>query len=588
MSGYDDRVRYGSDLMADVLRSLDIKYAALNPGSTFRGLHDSIVNFLGNSKPEIILCCHEEIAVSMAQGYGKAAGKPMAAIVHNVVGLLHATMAIYNAWLDEAPLLVLGGTGPMAIEKRKPWIDWIHTALVQGNAVRDFVKWDDQPFSLASVPDSLLRAHQIATTDPQGPVYICLDMGLQEEPVSDEIRLPHLKRYPNPSPPQADTATIERVAELLVGAKNPVVIADYMGRNPGAVASLVELAELLALPVIDAAGRFNFPNTHPLDLTWAQGELLKDADVVLALDVYDLSQYLTDVKRGTRQIGQQIPENCQVVHITLQHLAVKSWAQSFGKLVPVDMPITADTALALPALTAACRKLLAGKEPAEITRRFERLRARHEALRQQWQGVAESDRDKSPLSVPWLLTQVWDVIKNEDWALVNDDVNAWARRLWDWERPYQYAGSNAGSTSLGTGLGHALGVALAHQPEGRLCIDLQKDGDLLYTPSALWTAAHHHIPLLVIMDNNRRYHNSEQMVEQIARARGRPVENSHIGTFLDKPPVDYAGLARSFGLYGEGPIENTEELRPALERAVRVVKDKHQLALVDVVTRPSR
>src|SRR3990172_1059551 len=174
MNRSNSQARYGSDVMADMLRLLDIDYAATMPGSTFRGLHDSIVNHLGNNKPEIILCNHEEIAVSMAHGYGKVAGKPMAAVVHNVVGLLHASLAIYNAWLNEAPMLVIGATGPMDTEKRRPWIDWIHTALVQGNAVRDYVKWDDQPSSLAGVLDSFIRAHQIATTDPKGPVYLCL------------------------------------------------------------------------------------------------------------------------------------------------------------------------------------------------------------------------------------------------------------------------------------------------------------------------------------------------------------------------------------------------------------------------------
>ena len=325
MNSGDSQARYGSDVMADMLRLLDIKYAIINPGSTFRGLHDSIVNHLGNNNPEIILCAHEGVAVSMAHGYGKVAGKPAAAMVHNVVGLLHGSMAIYNAWLDEAPMLVIGGTGPMAIEKRRPWIDWIHTALVQGNVVRDYVKWDDQPNSLAGVPDSFIRAYQIATTDPRGAVYICLDAGLQEELLTDKVPLPSMERYPNPSSPQVDAGTIDLVARLLVEATNPVVIADYMGRNPEALASLVALAELLALPVIDGGGRFNFPNTHPLDLTGAEKELLEEADVVLALDVKHLSQYLSTVQLDTRQTVSIIPEKCRAIHFTPQHLTTKSW-----------------------------------------------------------------------------------------------------------------------------------------------------------------------------------------------------------------------------------------------------------------------
>ncbi|MBI4283630.1 MAG: thiamine pyrophosphate-binding protein [Chloroflexi bacterium] len=584
MNRRNSQVRYGSDMMADMLRRLGIDYAAINPGSTFRGLHDSIVNYLGNTKPEIILCNHEGIAVAIADGYGKVAGKPMAAIVHNVVGLLNATNAIYNSWMSDSPMLILGGTGPMAIEKRRPGIDWIHTALVQGNVVRDYVKWDDQPSSLAGVPDSFIRAYQIATTDPRGPVYICLDAELQETSLSEKVTLPPMERYPNPSPPQADTATINRVAKLLVEAANPVVIVGHMGRNPEAVASLVSLADLLALPVIDGGGSFNFPNTHPLDLTDAEKELLEEADVILALDVHDLSQHLQSTARyDTRLSSSILSPKCQVIHCTLHHLATRSWSQAYGKLVAVDIPVAADSALVLPLLTTACRRLLTEKRRARLKSRFDSLKAKHEAMRQHWQTVAANERSKSPIALSWLAKEVWEAVKDEDWALVSGPLGGWARRLWDWEKPYQYVG---GSGGLGCGLGYALGAALAHRPQGRLCIDFQPDGDFLFTPAALWTAAHHQIPLLVIMNNNRTYYNSELHQEITAKARERSVESKKIGTVIDGPAVDYAGLARSFGLYGVGPIEKPEELRPALEEAIRVVKDKQLLALVDVVTEP--
>ncbi|MFC1957437.1 thiamine pyrophosphate-binding protein [Chloroflexota bacterium] len=584
MNHSDSQGRYGSDVMAGMLRKLDIEYAFINPGASYRGLHDSIVNYLGNNKPEIILCNNEVIAVAMAHGYGKIAGKPAAAMLHNVVGLLHGTMAIYNAWLDEAPILVVGATGPVDSEKRRPWIEWIHTALIQGSVVRDYTKWDDQPGSIAGVPDSFIRAYQIATTDPQGPVYICLDVGLQEEKLTNEVPLPTMERYSNPTPPQVDKATIDRVANLLVGATNPVVITDYTGRNPGAVDSLIAVAELLALPVIDAGGRFNFPNIHPLDLTGAEKELLKDSDVVLALDVQDLSRYLIAHKGDTRQNDDIISEKCQIIHFTLQHLGIKSWAPAYGKLHPVDITVAADTSLALPVLTAACRELLTEKRRTELQKRFDTLKIRHETIRKQWQTVAENGQGKIPITLPYLAGQVWEVVKNEDWALVNDSCRGWARRLWDWDKPYQYIGTSG----LGCGMGHSLGAALAHQPEGRLCIDFQPDGDFLYTAAALWTAAHHNIPLLVIVNNNRSYFNSERHQDTMATGRERNRENKGVGTRIENPPVDFATLARSFSLHGIGPIENPDDLRPALEEAVRIIKDKKQLVLIDVVTERNR
>src|SRR5437773_3467571 len=235
------RAEWGSDVVVDLLKAFEIEYIAINPGATFRGLHDSLVNYGGNHAPEIILCNHEEIAVALAHGYARAKGKPMAAAVHNVVGLQHASMAIYNAWADRLPVIVLGGTGPMDSANRRPWIDWIHTANVQGNLVRDFTKWDDQPASVAAIPESILRAYRTAVTEPAGPVYVCFDVDLQEQELPQPFDLPDVARY-RPAAPQApDPGALREAARLLVGAELPLVFADRVGRNPEAVRALVEL-----------------------------------------------------------------------------------------------------------------------------------------------------------------------------------------------------------------------------------------------------------------------------------------------------------------------------------------------------------
>ncbi len=576
---------YGSDLIVDVLRALEIDYAALNPGATFRGLHDSLVNYGGNTRPEIIQCCHEEIAVAVAHGYAKAAGKPMAAILHNVVGLQHASMAIFNAWCDRVPILLLGGTGPMAAEQRRPWIDWIHTALVQGQAVRDYVKWDDQPASLAALPEAILRGYRIAMTEPKGPVYLCFDAALQEMPLSEKIPVPGVSRYAPPSPLQADAAALDRAATLLRDAQLPVIVAEYLGRTPAAVASLVRLAELLAAPVIDlfAHGRFNFPSTHPLDLTGAERDLLASADVVLALDVQDLHGALARTDRLTRLSEPIVRESAQVIHITLADLAVRSWVTSYQRLTPVDVPILADTAVALPALIARLASL-AAPDPAR-TSRFEELRAKHDASRQAARARCEESRDDRPIAPSWLAAEVWEVLRREDWVLANGTLDGWARSLWEWTRPDQYLGYSGGA-GLGYSAGASIGAALAQRGTGKLCVDLQPDGDLLYTPSAVWTAVHHRIPLLFVVCNNRSYFNDEDHQAVIARARGRPVENRVIGIRIEDPPVDFAGLARAFGAHGEGPVEDPALIAPALRRALRAVKEEQRPALVDVVIRP--
>ncbi len=576
---------YGSDLVVDLLGALGIEYAALNPGATFRGLHDSIVNYGGNRHPQIIQCCHEEIAVAIAHGYAKASNRPMAAIVHNIVGLQHASMAIFNAWCDRVPLIVLGGTGPMAVEQRRPWIDWIHTALVQGQAVRDYVKWDDQPASLASIPEALLRAYRIAMTEPKGPVYVCLDAALQEMPLDREITLPDPRRYQPPARLQADAGALDEAARMLAGATQPVIVAESVGRNADAAAALIALADALAAPVIDlyGHGRFNFPNTHPLDLTDAQQDVLASADVVLALDVLDLHGTLSRTDRTTRRSTSIVPSTTRIIHITLGDLLIRSWAMDYQALAPVDLPILADTSLALPALLERVRASAAA-DGARGARRA-RLATLHESHRRSARTRAEQSWSDVPIAPARLATEVWDAIKDQDWVLAHGTLDGWARLLWDWTRPEQYLGYSGGA-GLGYGPGATIGAALAHRDSGRLCLALQPDGDLLYTPSALWTAAHHRIPALFVVCNNRSYYNDEVHQELVATARGRPVENKVVGIRLENPPVHFAGIAHALGVYGEGPIVDPAALGPALRRAIRVVKEDRSPALVDVVIRP--
>jgi len=578
------RAAYGSDIIVDLMKAYEIEYAALNPGATFRGLHDSIVNYGGNTMPQIILCNHEEIAVAVAQGYAKAKNRPMAAIVHNVVGLLHAAMAIYTAWLDRTPLLVMGGTGPMAVETRRPWIDWIHTALVQGNAIRDYVKWDDQPASLQGIVESFIRGYRIATTEPQGPIYLCWDAALQEQRLDSPVAIPDINRYAPPSVAQADPSTLTKAARWLIESANPVILADYVGRTPEAVPLLVRLAESLAIPVIDLGSRLNFPNTHPLDLAGAEAELLPNADVVLALDVFDIEKAISTVDRTARIPRSQLKSGARLIHISFNDFMVRSWAQEYGRLQPIDLPIAADTSLAIPALTDLCRSAVEadGALRTRVDRRRKSLEQMHRALRDTWRAAADRAGNEKPIALARLASDLWDVVKNEDWVLVNRSLRGWTRRLWSWTTTKPYVGAHMGG-GVGYGIGHSVGAALA-LGKTQLCIDIQPDGDLLYTPSALWTAAHHRIPLLIVMYNNRSYFNDEEHQILMAKARNRPVENAHIGQRMDNPPVDFASMAKSFGIEAWGPIEEPGEIRPALERAMRYVLKERKPALVDVIT----
>ena len=573
---------YGSDLVVEVLRALGVPYVAMNSGSSFKWLQDSLVNYAAN-RPQVLHCTHEEVSIAIAHGYAKATGRPLAALTHNVVGLQHASMAIYNAWCDRAPVLVLGGTGPLDATTRRPWIDWVHTANVQAELVRHYVKWDDQPASLAAIPESLLQGYRLALAQPQGPVYLCFDASLQAARLQEEIAVPDPTRYPPPSTIAPDPDALRTLARWLVEARAPVVLADYVGVSPEAVDALVELADLLALPVCDRGGRFNFPTNHPLDLTGAQFDLLREADLVLALELRDVFAAL-----HARSLHQWSPTpfigpECRVASLSLWGLRTRGWVQdSPQRLVPLDLDVVADPRTALPLLLEECRRLLGRRSPAVEARR-DALARRHQELRAHWQQEAARRWRERPIAVARLAGEVWEAVRGEDWVLGNGDLAGWTRRLWEYDRPYRWLGGSGGG-GLGYGVGAALGAALAHKGSGRLVVDLQPDGDLLYTASALWTAAHHRIPLLVVMFNNRTYNNSEDHAIDVATQRDRSTETRGIGVWMKDPPVDFARLAQSQGWFALGPIEDPDAIAPALREAVRVVLREGAPALVDVVT----
>ncbi len=572
---------YGSDLVVDLLNALGIEYAAFNPGASFRGLHDSLVNYGGDTSPRTVLCCHEEISVALAHGYAKATGRPMVAALHDVVGLQHACMAIFNAWCDRVPVLLLGGTGPMDSTRRRPWIEWIHTALVQGNHVRDFVKFDDQPASAAAVPESILRAYRLMTAEPSGPVYVCLDAAIQEDALPRGISVPSdLDRWVKQSPIQADPRGLETAAEWLSESRRPVILADTVGRSVAGATALKSLAERLDAPVVDLGTRFNFPSEHPLEATERREELLREADVILAVDVVDLWGALQANAARHRPAGFAPSADARLISLSVSELLVRSWTSDFQRMQPVDLNLVGDSALALPALAT----LVSSSGAAAEERRARAAAVAEEGRRRraEWETRARSTATGGALPLGALGLALRDALVGKDVVLSNSDLRGWARRLWRIEQPYQYTGSSGGA-GLGYGIGASLGVALAHRGSGRIVLNLQPDGDFLYSSSALYTAAHEKLPLLMVMLNNHSYYNSEEHGLRMAEHRGRPAERAGIGTRPEGPSVDFATLARGFGIAASGPVASASELPAALATAVEAVAAGEPY-LLDVVT----
>jgi acetolactate synthase-1/2/3 large subunit len=579
--------RPGGDFMVDVLKSLDLEYVTSNPGSSFRGIHESIINYGGNQKPEFLTCLHEESSVAMAHAYFKAEGKPMAVLCHGTVGLQHAAMAIYNAYCDRVPVYILAGNS-LDATMRRPGVEWAHSVQDAAAMVRDFVKWDDNPVSLPHFAESAVRAYKIAMTPPMMPVVVVIDGGLQEDPIPAEVasrlRVPRLTRA---TPPQGDSGAVNEAARLLVNAQNPVIVADRAARTPAGLARLVELAEAIQAPVIDQQGRMNFPSRHALNHSDSANQLIANADVILGLELTDFwgttNAFRDALHRSARP---RIKPGTRLISITAVDLFTKSNFQDFQRYPEVDVAMAADAEATLPALTEACRKLATPDRRAAFAERRARLEQAHARALEAARAEATHAWDASPISTARLAAELWAQIRNEDWSLVAETGNTsgWAHRLWDFNKHYQHLGDSGGA-GVGYGIGAAVGGGLANRRHGRLSVNIQGDGDLLYAPGALWTAAHHKIPLLTVMHNNRGYHQEVMHIQRMANRHQRGITRWNIGTTIDTPNVDFAKVAQGMGVYAEGPIENPKDLGPALQRALAVVK-KGEPALVDVVTQP--
>ena len=573
----------GSDFMIDCLKSLGFEYMAANPASSFRGLHESLVNYGGNKNPEFLTCSHEEISVAMGHGYYKIEGKPLCVFAHGTVGLHHATMALYNSWCDRVPVYVVVGN-TMAAELRRPGIEWNHSAQDTASVARDFTKWDDNPASLQHFAESSVRAYKIAMTPPTAPVLIVADGALQEDPIPDglDLRIPKL---PKVTPPQGDSGAVAETARLLVSAENPVLIADRYARSPAGAQHLAELAETLQCPVIDTSGRLNLASRHPLNQSSRARQHISQADIVLGLEMSDfwgsINSYRDQVRRTSRPL---MKEGAKTISLGSGDLYIKANYQDFQRFADVDTAITGDGEATMPSLIEAVKRLVNASQKSKFEARGKKLADAHHADLLRARSDATYGWDASPISTARLSMEVWAQIKDEDWSLASPtaSVSYWPQRLWTMDKPYHFIG-DGGGMGIGYCASASVGAALANRKHGRLTVSLQCDGDLLMTIGVLWTAAHHKIPILSVMHNNRGYHQEVMHVQRMAARHMRALDTAYIGTTLRDPFIDYAKIAQGMGVAAIGPITDPKDLAPALKRAIAIVKGGEP-ALLDVVT----
>jgi acetolactate synthase I/II/III large subunit len=578
--------RPGSDFMVDVIKTLGFEYVCANPGSSFRGLHESLVNYGGNKAPELLTCCHEESSVAMAHGYAKIEGKPLLIMAHGTVGLQHASMAIYNAFADRVPVYIILGNIADGTWRRGD-VEWAHSVQDAASMVRDYTKFDDAPVSLTQFAESAVRAYKVMMTPPMEPVVLVADAVLQEEPMSDaDKRTARIPKLTLSSAPAGDSGAVAEVARMLVAAEDPVIVAGRVARTPNAIKLLVELAELLQAPVQDRRFRMNFPSSHPL----YGGGSIATADLVLGLEVPDfwnMTHSMTPYNRMGMESKPITKQGAKLITIYSGDLTEKSNYQDLGRYAEVDIAIAADAEATLPYLIEACKRLVTDDRKRAFADRGAKLAAAAKRTKEQSLEQAAYAWDSSPITTARVSAELWNQIKGEDWSLlseINPFFSNWPARLWDFEKHHNFIGGH-GAYGVGYGAPAAVGAALANRKYGRLSVNIQCDGDLNYAPGVLWTAAHHHIPLLSIMHNNRAYHQELMYVEDAAARANRGIDKALIGTGITDPNIDYSMMAKAYGMYGAGPISNPNDLGPAIKKAIEVVK-KGEPALLDVITQP--
>jgi thiamine pyrophosphate-dependent acetolactate synthase large subunit-like protein len=574
----------GGDYMTDVLRSLGVEYFAATPGNTFMGLHEAIVNYGMLTEPKLrsLTTMHEEASVAMCHGYAKIEGKPMACMFHTTVGTQHASMAIYNAYADRVPIFMMTGVA-LEAERRPGGVDWLHDATDGPAMVRDFTKWDDTPASLTHFGESAVRAWKFAMTPPYGPVLLAVDTQMQEDEIpGGEAKRPPVPKLPRIVPPAGEAGAVRELAGMLVKAEHPVIVADRVARTPNGLKLMVELAETLQAPVCDTTNRMNFPWRHQLNLSRRQAVQLGQADVILGLEPGDPFG-LANRKDRDGNVRRFVKPEAKVVTISSVELYPKGNYQDLQRYPSnIDMAMEADAEATLPFLIEEVKRQMGAKNQFE---------ARGQACAKMHLDDLEASKrsavfgwDDSPISMPRLTSELYEQIKGEDWSLVSETnfQSRWPQQLWHADKHHQYIGGH-GAAGIGYLTPAGLGAALANQKHGRLTVSIVGDGDLMFGPGVLWTAAHERIPILYIVHNNRGYHMEIMQMQVIANRRQRGIDRLGIACGISDPNINFSQMAKSLGVYGEGPIENPKDLGPALKRATAVVK-KGEPALIDVVS----
>jgi acetolactate synthase-1/2/3 large subunit len=580
-----NRPEYGSDAVAELLSRYGFEYAFLNPGSSYRGLQDSLVNYNANQTPKVVLGLHEDVVVALAQGYATASGKPALCILHNLVGLLHGAMGVFNLYCAGQPALILGGSGPSDIDLRGS-VDYLHSANTQGEVVRSIVKWDDEATTVDGVLDSIVRGYKIANTGPKGPVYIAFDSGLQEQELDKPITVHDIdqSQFQAPPPPAAREDVVDQAADMLMKARYPLIIGGRLGYTPDATKPIKALVELLGAAYRDDRTFVCMPTAHKQNLTGSR-DVLGKADVILAIDCADVRAALGGYRGKDWQAYKTADSSRpKVIDLSLNEMADRTWHRVGGAMPDTTLQVLADPMTGLEQLIAAVRKKRRSSKgfADRAARRVKSISRDKAALVKTQEALVKKRWDENPISPQRMVAELWAQVRRKDWYLTLRNHRSWPEGVWKFDGAGQYMGHSSGG-GLGHGPGASVGAAFACLADGRFPLGIIGDGDFMMGMSAVWTAVHYKVPLLLVINNNTSWYNDEEHQFNVAKMRGRAPENAYIGTTTRDPEVDLAKVSEAHGATVWGPITEPGDLKRTFASAVKCVEDGG-VAVVDVRT----
>jgi acetolactate synthase I/II/III large subunit len=555
------------------LISHDVDYLFLNPGTDTFPVQEALVKLEseGHRVPTTVLCLFETVALAAAHAYHAATGRPQAVLVHVDVGTQNLGSMLHDAQRGRAAVVIAAGRAPYTSDpalrgSRSSYIHWLQEQMDQHGIVRNYVKWDYELRRADQIGEVVTRAFQVAASDPPGPVYLTLPREILMEQVR-AFDLYQPERFPPSRLGSGDPEQIHQAARWLVESERPVVLTSRSGRTEGGYHGLVRLAETLAIPVIDWRERANFPTDHPLYRQYDSTDLVRDADVILALD-HDFPF-----------LPSRMPPNpdAKVISIDLDPTkeAIPLWS------MPVDLPIRANTATALDALASVATNLLDDASRARVANRQPRLEDQYAEMRSAWDDAARAGEATSPITPVWLGRCIGDLLREHPDAIVVDETVTNNETLWN-QAPITRPGSwfVSGGSGLGWGLGAAMGVKLAH-PD-RPVLAAVGDGSFVFGAplAALWAMKVQRAPVLIVIFNNACYNATKRPLVN-AYPEGYSVREDRFVGIDILPAPRYDLMAQVVDGYGEQVTEPGDVL-PALKRGLERVTSG-QTAIIDVV-----